>query len=86
MRNNFFYMGLGGGANSSLHPPFRRKGDAPATLHPPPGYGPGFVLLLRTKAAILSYFKTKKSFYSTSGQRQFLCPISGQRQGRKNKL
>ena len=23
-------MGLGGGANSSLHPPFRRKGGAPA--------------------------------------------------------
>ena len=33
-------MGLGGGANSSLHPPFRRKGGAPAPLHPPPGYGP----------------------------------------------
>ena len=28
-------MGLGGGANSSLHPPFRRKGGAPAPLHPP---------------------------------------------------
>ncbi len=35
MKNNFFYMGLGGGANSSLHPPFRRKGGAPAPLHPP---------------------------------------------------
>ena len=28
-----------GGANSSLHPPFRRMGGAPAPLHPP-GYGP----------------------------------------------
>ena len=35
MRNNFFYMGLGGGANSSLHPPFRRRGGAPAPMHPP---------------------------------------------------
>ena len=33
-------MGLrGGGANSSLQPPFRRKGGAPVPLHPP-GYGP----------------------------------------------
>ena len=32
MRNHFFYMGLGGGANLSLHPPFRHKGDAPDPL------------------------------------------------------
>ena len=25
-------MGLGGGANLSLHPPFRHKGDAPDPL------------------------------------------------------
>ena len=39
MRNNLFYMGLGGGANSSLHPLSEERGGAPAPLHPP-GYGP----------------------------------------------
>ena len=29
-------MGRGGGADSSLHPTFRRKGGAPAPLQPPP--------------------------------------------------
>ena len=40
MKNNFFYMGLGGGgANLSLHPPFRKKGGAPVPMHSP-GYRP----------------------------------------------
>ena len=35
MKTISFYGARGGGANLSLHPSFRRKGGAPAPLHPP---------------------------------------------------
>jgi len=43
-------MGLGGGgANSSLHPSFRRKGGAPAPLHPPLARGLVLKVLVQGK-------------------------------------
>ena len=50
-------MGHGGGANSSLHPPFRRKGGAPVPLHPV-ATGLAMMFITHTYIAILFYSYT----------------------------